>query len=154
MDHFIDLTYVYLTRSTSQEESLAGKAAFGIMSDTFGFKIKIYHAENGRFSEQPFRSAIEDSNQTKNFFGVRYHHQDVIVERKIQTLTLGARTLLLHAKRYRPEAITTMLWPYSLEDFTEQLNELKLDNDEITHMEKFSGTTREINLKNHHTRGL
>ena len=138
---------------TIQENTLSREKSFERWAAILGVKIKIYHAENGRFSEQPFRSAIEDSNQTKNFFGVRYHHQDVIVERKIQTLTLGARTLLLHAKRYRPEAITTMLWPYSLEDFTEQLNGLKLDDDGITHMEKFSGTTREINLKNHHTRG-
>ena len=49
-------------------------------------------------------SAIEDANQTIKFCGVGYQHQNAIVERKIQTITL-----LLHAKIYWPEEITTML---------------------------------------------
>ena len=36
-------------------------------------------------------------------------------------------------------AITTMLWPYTLKDFLEQLNELNVYDDRITHMYKFSG---------------
>ena len=55
--------------STSQEQTLSGKVAFEIWNDTFGVEIKIYHAYNGKFSEQPFRSAIEDSNQTITIFG-------------------------------------------------------------------------------------
>ena len=69
----------------------------------------IYHADNGRFSGQPFRSAIEYSNQTITFCGVRSHHQNAIVESKIQILTLGSITLILHVKRYWLEAITKML---------------------------------------------
>ena len=68
-------------------------------------------------------------------------------ERKIQTLTLGARKLLLHKIIYLPEAITTMLWKYSLKYFSEKLNELKLGDDGINTMEKFSGTTTHITLK-------
>ena len=117
VDHFSDLTYVQLIRSTIQEETLAGKPAFEILAATFGIRIKRYHAYNGRFSEQPFRSSIEDSNQTIKFYGVGSHHQNAIVERKIQNLTLGSKTLLLHAKIYCPEEITTMLWSYSLKDF-------------------------------------
>ena len=45
-----------------------------------------------------------------------------------------------------------MLWPYKLKDFSEQLNVLKVDNNGITPMEKFSGTTTDINLKNNYTR--
>ena len=110
-------------------------------------KFKIYYAYNGRFSEQPFRSSIEDSSQTITFFGDVSHHQNSIVESKIQTLTLGARTLLLHAKIYWPEEKTTMLWPYALMAFTEQLNVLKVDYDEITPMEKFAVTTTDVSLK-------
>ena len=32
--------------------------------------MNIYHAENGKCSEQTFRSAIEDSNQTITFLGL------------------------------------------------------------------------------------
>ena len=46
-----------------------------------------------------------------------------------------------------------MLWPYALKDFAEQLNLLKVDDDRITLMENFAGTTRYITLKNYHTWG-
>ena len=43
-------------RSTTQEENLAGKISFERWADTFGVEIKIYHADNVRFSKQAFRS--------------------------------------------------------------------------------------------------
>ena len=49
VNHFSDLTYVQLMRSTIHEENLAGKSAFEIWADTFEVKIKIYHIDNGRF---------------------------------------------------------------------------------------------------------
>ena len=70
VDHFSDSPYVHLMRSTIQEETLAVKSAFEIWADIFGVKIKRCHGENGRFSEKPFRSAIEDFNQTITFFGL------------------------------------------------------------------------------------
>ena len=54
------------------------------MSAKFGVKINIYNAENGRFAEQHFRSAIEDFNQTITFSGVGYHHENDIVEIKFK----------------------------------------------------------------------
>ena len=74
VDHFIDITYVHLTRSTNQEETLAVKEALEIWAAIFGVKVNRYHKDIGRFSEQPFRSEIEDSNQTITFFVVGYHH--------------------------------------------------------------------------------
>ena len=106
VDHFIDITYVHLTRSTNQEENLTVKEALKIWAATFGVKVNRYHKDIGRFSEQPFRSEIEDSNQTIKVFGVGYYHQNDIVERKIKTLTLGSRTLIIHEKQYFPEART------------------------------------------------
>ena len=87
-------------RSTSQEENLAGKSDFERWADTFGVKIKRYHADNGRFSKQAFISEIEDTNQNITFCGVGYHHQNAIFERKNQTLTLGSRKLLLQTEIY------------------------------------------------------
>ena len=51
------------------------------------------------------------------------------------------------------KSITTMLWPYELKDYVEQLNVLKLDYDGITPMENSTGTTTDITLKNNHTCG-
>ena len=59
VENFIDLNHVHLIRSTRQEETLEVKPSFEIWSDTFAVKTKIYHADNGIFSEQPFISAIE-----------------------------------------------------------------------------------------------
>ena len=61
--------------------------------------------------------------------------------------------MLLHAKRYFLEAITTILWTHSLKAFIEQLNVIKVDDDGITPMEKFAVTTTDNTLKNHHTWG-
>ena len=55
--------------------------------------------------------------------------------------------MLIHVKIYWPEAITTMLYPYALKAFAQKLNLLKVNDDEITPMEKFSGTTTDIYLK-------
>ena len=61
--------------------------------------------------------------------------------------------MLLNARRYWTESITTMLWTYSLKAFTEKINVLKVDDGGITLMEKFSETTTDIPLKNHHIWG-
>ena len=55
--------------------------------------------------------------------------------------------MLLHAKRYWPEEITTMLCPYVLKAFAEQFNVLKFDGYGINPMEKFSVKTTDITLK-------
>ena len=107
-----------------------------------------------RFCIKKSRSTIQDSNQIITFCGVGYHHQIFIVERKVQNQTLGTRTLRLHAKIYGPESMTTMFWPYELKAFAEQLNVLKVEDDGFIPMQNFSGTTTDINLKNHYIRGF
>ena len=109
-----------------------------------------YH---GKVSEQPFRSEMEDSNQTITFCGIGYHDQNATVEKKIQNIALWSQTMLLHANKYCPEAITTTFWAYALKAFAEKLNLLKVDYDVISLMEKFSVTTIYITIKNHHTWG-
>ena len=46
-----------------------------------------------------------------------------------------------------------MLCTYALKAFSEHLDALKVDDDYITPMEKFSGTITDISLENQHTRG-
>ena len=41
-----------------------------------------------------------------------------------------------------------MIWPYALKGFEEQLNVLKVDDDSITLMEKFTKKKAYITLKN------
>ena len=47
-----------------------------------------------------------------------------------------------------------MLCPYALKASAEQLNVLKVDDDAITNMRKFSSITTNINLKLFHTWGF
>ena len=54
---------------------------------------------------------------------------------------------ILNEKTYWPYTITTMLQPYELNSFAEQLNELKEDDDRITPMENFSCKTIDITIK-------
>ena len=44
-----------------------------------------------------------------------------------------------------------MLWLYVINAFAEQLNELEMYYDGVTPMEKFSVTTTDITLNDHHT---
>ena len=75
MDHFSDLTYVQLMISTIKEEILTEKSSFERWAATFVVKTKRYHSDNGIFSEQTFRSAIEDANHTITCCEVGSHHK-------------------------------------------------------------------------------
>ena len=70
VDHFSDLAYMQLMIRKNEGGKLAGKVSFERWAAAFGVKIKRNHTGNGIFSDQPFRSAIEDSNQTITFCGV------------------------------------------------------------------------------------
>ena len=61
--------------------------------------------------------------------------------------------MLIHAKRYWTEAITTMVWTYVPRYLVEQLNLLNVDDDGITPIEKFAGITTDTTPKNHDTWG-
>ena len=79
-----------------------------------GLKLKYIMQTMEKIYEQPIISEIEDANQTITLFWVGSHHQNSIIERKNQTITLGAITMIIHAKMYWPEKITTILWNYVL----------------------------------------
>ena len=85
--------------STNQEETYSLKAAFERCSAIFEVKINRYNADNEIFAEQLSISEIEDFNQTITFFWVGYNRHNAMVEKQIKTITLGARTFILHAIR-------------------------------------------------------
>ena len=74
--------------------------------------------------------------------GVGVHHQNISVEQRIRTVTKIARTIILHAQRYWPECVETMLWPFTVKVTIERLNFLQLDLDGNTPTAKF------YNIKN------
>ena len=60
------------------------------------------------FTDKGFIDDCTSSNQMITFCGFGSHHQNGIAERKIKDITLGGRTLLLHAKRMFPEYISVL----------------------------------------------
>ena len=74
--------------STSQKETLSGKAELEILAATFGVKINRYHADNVIFSEQPFRTEIEESNATKSFcVGLDHINKILLLKEKQNSCT-------------------------------------------------------------------
>ena len=73
------------------------------------------------------------------YSGVGAHHQNGIAKSSVKQFTLSGRTLLLHAKRHWPEAITTMLWPFALKAAIKFHNDFYMDTDGKIPMELFSG---------------
>ena len=153
VDHFSDIHKVVLMRSTTQDETLDAKFSVEKFFKQHGHNITAWHADNVRYAEKDFKEAVSFVDQTITFCGVGAHQQNGIAESKIKHLTLGGRTMLLHAQR-RPEYITTMLWLFALLAAADRMNNLHIDIEGNTPEMKFSkvsgSTTR---LGNFHTFG-
>eukprot|EP00957_Ditylum_brightwellii_P073275 5569871-Ditylum_brightwellii.AAC.1 len=134
---FSDFVYVYLMRSLSDEETLAAKYAYKRVSQSHGVTVRRYHKDNGCYGDKTFRYACTASGQELSFCGAGAHQQNGISENKIKTLTLAARTLLIHAKRHWSEYITAMLWPYTLKAEEDRHNKYAVDDEGVSPEKKF-----------------
>ncbi len=99
VDHFSDHIYVYLMHNLTLEETLLTKHAYERFLAALGVDSKAHHANNGCFADKGFQDDCVSCNQNITFCRVGSHDRNGIAERKIKDLTLGGRTLLLHAKR-------------------------------------------------------
>ena len=75
------------------------------------------------------------------------------MENHIGLLTRWARTSLLNAKRYWPEMISTILWPYALKAASIRYNQLHFNKDGLSPEQRFSGTTVQPMVTNRHPWG-
>ena len=64
-----------------------------------GRRVKHYHEDNVRFSDNSFLSAVNSKDHNIKFCGVGAHHQNGIFEHKKYILTQRVRKLLLHGMR-------------------------------------------------------
>ena len=124
VDHFSDHVYVYLMRNLTLDEIILAKNAYERLLHSIWVIAKLYHADNGRFVDKGFIDECKSGNQMITFCGVGSHHQNGIAERKIKSLTLEGRTLLLHAKIMLPEYISTILWPFAVKCYEDRMNHL------------------------------
>ena len=80
-----------------------------------GFKIKLYHSDNGIFSSAEFTSDCEKLDQKINNSGVGAQHQNGVAERNIKTIASWARANLLHAAYHWPKHTSVRLWPMAIQ---------------------------------------
>ena len=154
VDYATNYTFITLMRDLSAESTLAAKREFELRCALRGILVLCYHADNGCFAEPAFVKDCKSKHQRLTFCRVGAHHQNAIVERRIKEITLGSRTLLLHAKRHLPEYITTMLWPFAVKSMQDMVNNLTIDDSGSTPEMRFSGSEgSNIYLQNYHTFG-
>ena len=109
MDTATDWLKVCLMQDASGDSTLEAKNAFERDAMTRGVSIQGYHADNGRFAEHTFKEDCNSKLQCLTFCGVGAHHHNGIAEYKIRQLALASRTMLLHAQRFWPEYISSIL---------------------------------------------
>jgi hypothetical protein len=79
-----------------------------------GVMVQDYHANNGIFKAKKWVNACQGKGQGLTFSGVNAHHQNGIAEQKIWSLQELAWTMLLHANKRWPKAVSANLWPYTI----------------------------------------
>ena len=129
VDQASRLSFVWLQKTATADETLLGKEAFQQYAKDRGVKVLGYHADNGIFKAHKWVNACKSEGQGLTFAGVNAHHQNGIAERKIRSLQELARTMLVHANKRWPKAITANLWPYAIRMANDVSNETPLMQD-------------------------
>ena len=145
VDQFSKLSFVHIQKTTSAEETLEAKAAFELYCSSMGVTVQHYRADNGMFADNLWRNACNQSGQQLSFCGVNAHFQNGIAERRIRELQDQARTMMIHATKRWPSAITTNLWPYALRMANEMVNCTPSLVDKRIPLEVFSGAPASFN---------
>ena len=155
VDQYSDLTFVYLQRSTNSDETLDAKEAFERYAFQHGVKILHYHADNGRFNDNAWVHHLHRQNpqQTQSYSGVGAHHQNGVAEKRIRDLQDCARTMLLHAQRRWPGAISEHLWPYAIRNAADVDNNLPRIKTKQSPFERISSVAVTTRAKNIHPLG-
>jgi hypothetical protein len=85
--------------------------------------------------------------------GAYAHHQNGKVERQIRNLQDLARSSLIHAIKYWPDAINIFLWPYAVRKAVEDLNHIPRYKLDASPIELFAKTNIAPNLNHKHSFG-
>jgi hypothetical protein len=137
-DHFLCLCFVHLMQDLSSEESVKAKRAFKQFAAEHGVTIHHYHCNNGRFADNAFKQACQESNPQLTFCGINAHFQNGIAECAIRDLSNSARKQLLYARQRWPAAVHVALWPYALRSAALLHNALPVLEDGTSRLELFS----------------
>ena len=155
VDHYSDLTFVHVSNSDTSVETVEAKEAFERFAAGHNVTVKHYHADNGRFADIAFKEHVAEKGQSLSLCGVGAHHQNGKVEKRIRDIVEQARTMLLHAAHRWPKAVSTSLWPYALHHAVKLRNNLAINEESLSPLSKFSGSSVKNNIywKHQHTFG-
>ena len=142
-----------MIRDSSQAQTLIAKRQFECEMNKHNVRVQSCRADNGRFAEKAFKDEVAKSNQIITYCGVGAHHQNGSIEHYIGKITTRSRVMLLHAKRFWPEAITPMLWPFAVSTAINLENELSLDANGRSPLQRLTATDSPIKLRDYHTWG-
>ena len=147
VDHATNYSFVHFQKSSSAEETIEGKELFEHYATSMGHNIKHYHADNGIFASKAWKDHCISKHQGLTFAGVGGHHQNGVAENKIRLLQSQARTMLIHAAKRWPQAVTANLWPYAIRIANESTNELPslAFKDGRTPLQAFAGSRETTN---------
>jgi Reverse transcriptase (RNA-dependent DNA polymerase) len=153
VDHFSNLSFVYLQKGLTIVETLEAKAAFERYASAHGVTIRHYQTDNGIFETDSFRRSVEMAGQTISYAGVNAHHQNGHAEGKIRDLQAMGRAMLLHAAHRWPAAITANLWPYAVRMANDSINSAPQVGIGQSPMERFTQVDVAPRVKHSHTFG-
>jgi len=103
VDHFSELCFVYMKRSTSVE-LLRSKKEFDSFARSHSISVQSYHADNGRFAGNVFIVDSKNQQQSLSYCGVPHTTKNDKAENSISVLQDHARVLVMQAKHKLPEA--------------------------------------------------
>ena len=150
VDHFSDLGFVYLQKSTSMQETIDAKEAFERYAAQHGVSVHHYHGDNGRFQDNDWTRHLAKHGQTMSFSGVGAHFQNGVAEKRIRDLQDAARTMILHSQRRWPNAIDAHLWPYAVRLACDIDNNTPRIKTAETPIERFSSIPVQPRTKHYH----
>ena len=114
VDQVVKLSFTYLQKTATAEETSEGKEAFERYALDRGVTNQAYHADNGIFRANKWVADCVRKGQPLTFAGVNAHHQNGLAERRIREIQELARTMLIHAAIRWPKCVTINLWPYAI----------------------------------------
>jgi GAG-pre-integrase domain len=97
VDGYSRASYVFLQQTTNAEKTLEAKRQFESFARSYGATVRHYHADNGIFMENVWREDIRRQGQSISYYGVGAHHQNGLIEKRIQDLQDLTCTCIIYA---------------------------------------------------------
>ncbi len=116
VDHASGKIFNFCQFSNNPSETINSKWHLESLARQEGITVKKYHADNGVFASNKFKSECRESlHQGYSFSGVGAHHQNGVAERNIKTVSQWARANMLHFAHHWPSQVNVKFWPQAIE---------------------------------------